>query len=927
MDNKIKRSLFDKTIDEFSYNPQIVVNERYKSIKTRIIENLKEASQIDIAISYVVWSGLSLIYKDLKRFNEDSRILVTTEGFVTDPTSLRKLKELNLSVKVYNPYDKETKGFHLKSYCFSKNDDKTILIGSNNISSRAFGMAHEMMVEIDSKNEGFIVSEYQRVFEELWNDRSTVELSDEFISEYEILFYEKKKLDEKFYEYKLTHEKIKPNYMQEQALKALDEYREEGIDKGLVIAATGTGKTYLSAFDVRNTRADKVLFLVHNRLILTSAIDSYKKIFPAKKILELKSNNVHLVSEVDIIFTTDKTAHTHLYQHVKNDYFDYIIYDEAHRIGEETLYRDLINYFKPKFTLGITATPERTKDPDYLFKTFEYRVPYEIRLLDALDNELICPFTYYGLSIQERLLDVDEKFDYLELANYIKEQVKDKRHYGSKLKALLFATSIIEAKSINEELNYVGFNSVVAVSGSSNQEEIEINIESLKSDDINSVEIICTVNKFNEGIDIPDINLIIMLRNTTSSIIYLQQLGRGLRKTSDPDKFVTVLDLIGNSNNNYSIAQVLTGNETADKREIYSHVGTNFITVSPFINVFIEEKAKENILKSISNNFNVKNVLNRKFKEELSRYEFIPRLVDLYKNPYLHELDLLQLLHKSFYEAFENYYEKKYDMPKNNMFLRHFFRLITQFIFRAYSKEQLINYSSLLKGNEVEDEVLRKILLPFKFKDGISTAINSNYHNKSRDLINPFNINGNVLSLNKEIIKLLEEVNAYDLYLEHIELIDELSKKESYKMEIFELVDKGEFLFNVDSNDCFMNAVGERIDHNKKIVYCTIRISKEETHYDNHIIDEKTFVYHTQNSQSEASATKKINKLINEGYVFKICASFPHLGYSSTSFFNLGNIKPISISEVKKNGNKKYNHEITFELEKELPQEFLMYKY
>ena len=926
MKNKVIKSLFDKTVDEFYYNPQIVVNERSKNIKSRIIENLKKANKIDIAISYVVWSGLSLIYQELKRFDKSSRILVTTEGFVTDPTSLRRLKDLNLSVKVYNPFDKETKGFHLKSYCFSKENDKTILIGSNNISARAFGMSHEMMVEVDSKNEGYIVSEYSRVFEELWNNPQSVELTDEFIKGYEKLFNEKQRLDNKFYEYKLTNEKIKPNYMQEKALKYLKEYREQGYDKGLVIAATGTGKTYLSAFDVKETNADKVLFLVHNRLILTNAIDTYKKVFPSKNSLELKSNNIKQVDKSEMIFTTDKTAHTHLYKKVGKDYFDYIIYDEAHRIGEDTLYNDLINYFEPKFTLGITATPERTQNPDYLFEVFDYSVPYEIRLLDALDHELICPFTYYGLSIKDNLLDTNERFDYFNLALFIKEQIKEKRHYGQKLKALLFAKDIQEAKAINEKLNFIGFNSVVAVSGSSTQEDIEAYIESLKSNQLNTVEIICTVNKFNEGIDIPDINMIIMLRNTKSSIIYLQQLGRGLRRTSDPNKFVTVLDLIGNSNNNYSIAQVLTGNETADKRSLYSHVATNFEQVSPFINVYIEEKAKENILKSISNNFTVKTILSRKFKEELSRYKEIPRLIDLYKNPYLHELDLLQLLYKSFYEAFENYYHEKYQLPKDNYFLRHFFRLLIQFVFRGYNSEQLESYATLLKGNEIKDDFLMRVLLPQKFNDGIPSAVNSNYNRRDLNLIEPFLLTSQGIKINEKLITKLKDLNAYDLYLEHIELIEELAKKESYKMKTYELVEKAEFLFNVGSNDYYMTGIGEKIDHDKKVVYCTIKITKDESHYDNYIIDEQTFVYHTQNTNTKKQAKEKVEKLINENYTFKICAQFPHLGYSNTSYFNLGNIKPVKVSDVKENKPGRYNNEITFKLEEKLPEEFLLYK-
>src|SRR5690554_2452057 len=567
MQDKIKKSLIDKNTNTygFEYNPQIVFNNNFKTIKERLIKNFEEANTIKIAVSYAVWSGVGLIINSLRKFDKNSKILLTTEGLVTDPTSLRALLELDLEVKVYAPYTNEDKGFHLKSYYFEKTNHSTILIGSNNISSRAFGLAYEMAVEIDSNDEGLFVEKYNNIFEKIWNDELSQPLTSDFIDAYEEVYNLKKNQDANMHFLGLDQGNIKPNYMQEKALYELKQARSEH-DRGLVIAATGTGKTYLSAFDVKESKAKKVLFLVHNRLILTSAIRSFKQIFKNNKsYLELETFNIDKINESDIIFTTDKTAHKHLLNKYPNDYFDYIIYDEAHRIGDKTLYIELIDYFKPKFNLGITATPERTADPKFLFQTFQYNVVYEIRLLDALRHELICPFHYYGLNLDEKLLNANQQFNYEELGKFIKKIITEKKHHGSKLKALLFAANIKEAKEVSQALNNEGYNSKVAVSGTANQQEIEDYITSLQSDRPGTVEIICTVNKFNEGVDIPEINTIIMLRNTTSSIIYLQQLGRGLRKTHDPHKYVTVFDIIGNSKNNYTIAEVLTANTPADK--------------------------------------------------------------------------------------------------------------------------------------------------------------------------------------------------------------------------------------------------------------------------------------------------------------------------------------------------------------------------
>ncbi|HHW79957.1 MAG TPA: DEAD/DEAH box helicase family protein [Acholeplasmataceae bacterium] len=925
MNNSIRKSLVDKSVESFTYNPQLVVNKRAKNIKSRIDYYLTRTDRFDIAVSYVVWSGLQLIYDKFKRFDNTSRMILTTEGLVTDPRSLRSLLELGIQVKIYDPFV-NSDGFHLKSYFFEKDNDVTLLVGSSNISSRAFGKVHEMVIEVESKQDGQIVEEYQNTFDEIWESNSAIKLTEEFIEGYTIVYNHKIQMDKFFQENNLDDKTIKPNLMQIEALENLEETRLES-DRGLIIAATGTGKTYLSAFDAYNSKAKKILFLVHNRLILTDAIRTFKSVFGnSKKTLELKSSNLSDLDSHDIIFTTDKTAYSHLYQKIANNYFDYIIYDEAHKIGEDTQYSKLIEYFKPEFTLGLTATPERTDNPKHLFETFKYSVPYEIRLLDSLEAELICPFTYYGLDLEERLLNDNQKFNYVELAKYLKGVIDSKGHYGDKLKALLFAQNINEAEEIAFELSKLGYNAVSAVSTNSNQELVESYIKSLKSDSDNSIEIIATVNKFNEGVDIPDVNTIIMLRNTESSIIYLQQLGRGLRRTKDPHKFVTVFDIIGNSKNNYSIAEVLTGNETKDKRTLFKHINTNFETVSPFINVTLEKQAVENIINSISNNFKVDTQIKRKFTEELQRYREIPTLKYLYNHKAFNELELLQLLFKDFYTPLQDFYHEKYKTPKNDQFIKNFFRLITQFVFRSYDKVTLSDYIKLLSGEGITNKLLISILMPLDSETPKKTPINSEYFKEKYDNVLPFITDGNTIKLTSEIITKLQEVNAYELYLEHIELFKELLLKPEYKMKDFELIEKPEYLLNVGADDIYMNVVGERIDHNKKTVYCTITITAGDNSYDNYIIDNNKIVYHTQWSRSIVAAETKIKQFVEENYTFHVCAKFPHLGYTNTSYFSLGNVKISEISEMKNDNNQRFNHEIIFELEEEIPAEFLLYR-
>lgn len=924
---EIEKSLFDKRVESFVYNPNIVVNRNSKNIKQKIIKLLDLSDRVDIAVSYSVWSGLSLIYDHLKKFKSDSRLILTIEGFVTDPKSLEKLNDLDMSVKVYAP-TKNGKGFHLKTYMFEKEDHRTLLVGSANISSRAFGLVHEMAIEVDAEKDGYIVQEYNEVFEDLWNDKFSEELCKEYVEAYTITYNDKKAQDRYFSELLLQSTDIQPNYMQENALENLETCRSEKKQRGLVIAATGTGKTYLSAFDVRAVNAKRVLFLVHNRLILTSAKETFERVFPNKVTLELTSKNVNSLNSADLVFTTDKTAYNKLFNSIDKSYFDYIIYDEAHKIGEDTKYAELIEYFTPKFTLGITATPERTKNAGYLFETFEYSVPYEIRLLDAMNYELVCPFTYYGLNVEDNLMSSDERFDSIKLANFMKGLIKNKGHYGEKLKGIVFCRDKEEATDISRALNNIGFVSIVAISGSKGltRPEIEQGIQSFSSDEKGTIELICVVNKFNEGIDIPEINTIFMLRNTKSSIIYTQQLGRGLRRTYDINKFVTVFDLIGNSKNDYSIAQVLTGNQTSDKRVLYRHANEGFISVSPYINVHIEKEAMNKIIKSISNNFKVKTMLREKLENELHRYKVIPSLLEMYKNPQFNELELLQLLYKDFYTPFSKYYNKKYNLETGNLFLKNFFRVITQFVFRGYSQSDLRDYVRLLNGERVSNLKLAKTLISAKMENGISTSIYSAYNKKGNDFPIIFKYSNGILELTDEIILALKSVGANDLFNEHKDLFQYLCKNPSYVMKPFELVDKAEFLYNSKSENCYLNAVGEYVDKRTKRVYCPITISKDRKNYSNQILANNRLVYCTQKKQTELKSIQKDNNLITGKYNFHICASFPHLGYEGTSYYNLGELVFESISDTIEHPDGGYYHEFTFLIKNNIPRELLQYQ-
>ena len=315
----------------------------------------------------------------------------------------------------------------------------------------------------------------------------------------------------------------------------------------------------------------------------------------------------------------------------------------------------------------------------------------------------------------------------------------------------------------------------------------------------------------------------------------------------------------------------------------------------------------------------------KKYREELSRFEYIPTLVEMYENPIFNEMELLHLLHNNYYIAFSNYYQKKYGTPIGDSFLNDLFSLISMFVFRAYRKEEVQDLIRLLSKKTCNNPVLRKVLAR---ENSISTSLKSDYYKKGKNHPELIHADKDGFLINTEIFKRIEGLNAGSLLHEHIELYEYLVENYHFeKMKTFDLVTKAEFLFNLDSQDCYLNAVGERIVHDTKKVFCPIKITTKETRYANKIVASNRISYLTQDKNSKYEAEKKM-KMIQNGYEFHICARFDHLGYSSTTYVNLGPLTLVSVSETLeriKDGKNKFNHELIFELENDIPKELIFY--
>ncbi len=578
---------------------KLITNNETSNFYNHLTELLKECESFIFNVAFINFSGVQLLLDSLKQCHKKGirgKILTSTYLNFTQPKALEKLLEFeNIELKIFD--SKENIGFHSKAYIFEFEEEYKVLLGSSNITSSAFKTNIEWNIKSISKKEDSFISSIQEEFLKLWKDSFYVD--ENFLKEYKS--FHSNKFTRSF-EY---NKELTPNSMQEKALERLQFLRNKDQKKALAIAATGSGKTYLVAFDVKAFNAKRVLFIVHRENILIKAKQSFESIIKDFSCGLFTGNKKELAC--DYIFATIQTLNSSL-EKFKKDEFDYIVVDEAHHITSPS-YKKVCEYFNPKFLLGVTATPNRM-DKESIYEVFDENIVCDIRLNDALEESLITPFHYYGISdIKTEYEDIDlddiRKLSKVLMINrrvdFVIEQMNFYSYSGSKRRVLGFCISKEHASFMAEEFNKKGINSISLNSEDSivNREE---GIKKLE-DENNSLEVIFTVDIFNEGVDIPSVNTVLMLRPTNSPIVFIQQLGRGLRKFKGKE-FLTLLDFIGNHKKAYLIALALVGNRMLDKESIKLALLNNFAN---FPNAYIQmdKISKQKILEQIDEqNFN-----------------------------------------------------------------------------------------------------------------------------------------------------------------------------------------------------------------------------------------------------------------------------------------------------------------------------------
>ncbi len=581
-----------------------------KRLGTWLHRELRTCKEFQFFVAFITKSGIAAIKEPLLRLERQGirgRILTSDYLNFTEVEALNDLLEFrNLDVKIL-----EGQSMHSKHFAFMQETEFIQFIGSSNWTANALKSNIEMNVRIASPGDAKIAEEAKQEFDHYFEGATSVTRA--WIAEYAPRHFQARqqrtyalppgpaRAAETAESDPLTTP-FKPNSMQQEALQKLHEIRSKGARKALIVSATGTGKTFLSAFDAAAFGAAKLLFVVHRENIARAAMKSYAAIFGNQRTMGLYTGGKR--SDADFVFGTIQTLsrEDHLNK-FRPDHFDYIIIDETHRAGA-AIYRKFLDHFQPQFLLGMTATPERTDGHD-IYSLFDHNLAYEIRLHRALDEGMLCPFHYYGIS--DILIDGEDLRKDLDIHDLVFGQrvnhiIEAARRYGThddQTRGLIFCSRVDEASALAAALSEKGIRTQ-ALSGNASEAEREAAILSLESDAFDRIQYLVTVDIFNEGIDIPSVNQILLLRPTQSAIVFVQQLGRGLRLNNDPRKYLTVIDFIANYNNNFLIPVALYGDRTFNKDHLRQLVNSGSEQIPGTSTIQFDEITRRKIFEAIN---------------------------------------------------------------------------------------------------------------------------------------------------------------------------------------------------------------------------------------------------------------------------------------------------------------------------------------
>ena len=940
LDYHLQQSLHKGYISDVSESkldllPEFLTNDpvNHRKVLTTLLQELQTCEEFWFSVAFITTSGVASLINTLSELKDrkiKGRIVASKYLNFTQPLALERLMVNfpNIELRIVEHGD-----FHAKGYLFRKGETYNMIIGSSNLTSAALSKNKEWNLKISAKKESYIMlnalTEFNREF-----DKASI-VTPEWLENYSIVYEQIRTANQKVQSLEQKSLVIKPNSMQMEALDNLKNLRNQNKNKALLISATGTGKTYLSAFDVAAFQAKRCLFVVHRLNIAEAAIKTFKNVLGTDKKYGLYSGNRRDI-DADYLFTTIQTISKK--EHLEcfdPEHFDYIIIDETHRAGADS-YTRVIDYFEPKFLLGMTATPERTDGED-IFSLFDHNIAYEIRLHRAMEENMLSEFHYYGvqdLSIDGKLIDDKSDFRYLESQERVNHILKTSESYGTDdgvIRGLVFCSRKQECYALSQAFNERGYNTI-ALTGDSSEYNRKEAILRLESDEPDRLDYIFTVDIFNEGIDIPRVNQIIMIRPTNSAIIFVQQLGRGLRKV-EGKKYVTIIDFIGNYQNNYLVPIALYGDTSYNKDNLRKMIsgGSKIIPGASTIN--FDKVTKDKIYESIDNsNLSLLKDLRRDYQILKYKIGRLPNMMDFVENG--NRDPFLYVSSQKSYFNFVAGLEKCY--PTIDAETKKIQELFASEINNGIRPEESIVLLELIKSDRVSLTSINNILkskydriLDGQTTDSILLNLNFDFVKKQKDIVR---FDGTFFTRGQDLQKLL----SYDFLIDYIR--DNCKYSIHRYDQIFDLekYDKGFIRFEKYGRKDVCRILNWPFDRSSTIygyrtvneqTPCFVTYHKQSdvednVDYNDHFIDSSTFAWESRSNRKLTSP--EIQNVIDSDFILLFVKKEDKEG---KSFYYLGEVEIIDGSIQQSKMPKTGAPVVHFKYHLDTPVEKNLYQY
>lgn len=871
------------------YSPQFVSNNYKdgKKVLSSIEDELLRCDKFQISVAFITLGGITPLLqtlKELEKKNIPGEILTTNYLNFSEPKALEKLNGLsNITLKMYDVQE-AGEGFHTKGYIFKTDEVYRIIIGSSNITSAALTRNQEWNTKLVSTEQGEMAKEIVAEFNRLWNSEYALEFNEfyeNYKEQYKIIKHQRD-IAKKDQIVSIEKYRLKPNSMQVGFITNLKKILGAGEDRALLISATGTGKTYASAFAMRELGFKRVLFLVHRGQLARQTKKSYEKVFAKSVSMGLVGAGYHEY-DADYVFATVQTLNRdeHLLQYDK-DAFDCIVLDEAHHVTADT-YQKIMKHFSPKLWLGMTATPDKRDDNvagRNVYELFNYQIAYEIRLQQAMEENLLCPFHYFGITDLSIVGDDKDNRDFSMLTSdeRVKHIIQQANYYGysgEKVKGLIFCSSIKETQELSHKFNNIvnqdtgKYFRTIALNGDANEQERQDAFERLAMNESEAnvhkqpLDYIFSVEILNEGVDIVEVNQVIMLRPTQSPIVFIQQLGRGLRK-ADGKEYVVILDFIGNYNNNFMIPIALSGDRTYNKDNIRRYIMEGGRIIPGASTVHFDEISKKRIFASVDNaNFSDIKLIKENYTNLKNKLGRIPALKDF--DDY-GEMDVIRIFDNNSLGSYYKFlvkYEKDYKIR-----LSQEEEKIVEFISKKLANGKRIQELQLLRRTLLYANGLSKCGLFTGLSQDLLTYGKSISKEQQENIINVMTNEfpaGSSKKTYSQCVFIEKEGNDYkptktflemlsnrDFYNVIKELVDfgisryERDYKQSYDVTDFVLYQKYTYedvcrLLNWEQNEVPLNIGGYKYDKKTKTFPVFINYDKSEdisdtTKYEDHFV-------------------------------------------------------------------------------------------